>query len=69
MILPWENARRSPLDLTSCPTCGAAAEVPWRAVARSTDGPIEHVKVLCVRRHWYLMPAATLQGNVEPRVA
>jgi hypothetical protein len=48
------------IDLTSCPSCGAPAEVQWRTVAGGTGGPVEHVKVSCVRRHWYLLPAAWL---------
>ncbi|SDU69069.1 hypothetical protein [Jiangella alkaliphila] len=47
------------LDLTSCPECGAAAEVQWRLVMESSDGPVEHVRVLCVHRHWFLLPAVT----------
>jgi hypothetical protein len=26
----------------------------------STDGPVEHAKVMCVRRHWFLLPTAML---------
>lgn len=48
------------MDLTVCPECAEPAEIQWRAVLESTDGPIEHAKVLCVRRHWFLMPTAAL---------
>lgn len=48
------------VDLAACPGCGGSAEVQWRAVLESTHGPTEHVKVLCVRRQWYLMPVAML---------
>jgi hypothetical protein len=48
------------LDLTTCPECGAAAHVEWRAVLESTDGPIEHAKVRCEQRHWFLLPVADL---------
>ena len=48
------------LDTTTCPECGALAEVQWRAVVESTDGPVEHAKIRCVRRHWFLLPVASL---------
>jgi len=49
------------MDMTLCPECGALAEVQWRDVADSTDGPVEHAKVVCVRRHWFLLPVASLE--------
>jgi hypothetical protein len=56
------------MDTTLCPECGALAEVQWRAVADSTDGPVEHAKISCVRRHWFLLPVALLERPrpVEP---
>ena len=48
------------LDLVVCPECGAAAEVVDRFALPSTDGPVPHVKVACLMRHWFLMPAAGL---------
>jgi hypothetical protein len=48
------------LDLVVCPECFAPAEVVDRYALPSTDGPIEHVKVMCVVRHWFLLPAASL---------
>lgn len=48
------------LDLTRCPGCGAPAEVEWRAVMESTDGPVEHARVRCLHGHWYLLPVASL---------
>lgn len=50
------------MELTSCPECGDVAEVTWRCLVDSTDGPIEHVKILCVRRHWFLQPACPACG-------
>jgi hypothetical protein len=47
-------------DTTICPECGELAEVEWRDVLESTDGPVEHAKVRCVRRHWFLLPVASL---------
>jgi hypothetical protein len=48
------------LDLVVCPDCGAPAEVVDRFALPSTDGPVEHAKVLCLMRHWFLLPAAAL---------
>ncbi|MGY2703018.1 MULTISPECIES: hypothetical protein [unclassified Nocardioides] len=50
----------SVVDLTSCPECGGAAEVEWRTVLESTDGPVEHARIRCVRRHWFLLPLERL---------
>lgn len=49
-----------PLQLTGCPACGACAEIEHRSVLESTDGPIEHVKLRCVNRHWFMAPVAVL---------
>jgi hypothetical protein len=48
------------LDLVVCPECAAPAEVVDRIAFPSTDGPVEHVKVQCLGRHWFLLPAAAL---------
>jgi hypothetical protein len=57
------NASAGPaLDTTTCPECGAPAEVTERAVLESTDGPVEHARVVCLVRHWFLLPAASLSS-------
>ena len=66
---------RGELDLVVCPECAAPAEVVDRYVLPSTDGPVEHVKVACLARHWFLLPAASLpavlplpvRSGTEPR--
>lgn len=45
---------------STCPQCGEIAEVSDHFVLPSTDGPVEHVKMLCVRRHRFLLPIASL---------
>jgi hypothetical protein len=59
------------MDLTLCPECGALAEVQWRDVVGSTDGPVELAKISCVRRHWFLLPVAHLERTAVtvPRLA
>lgn len=48
------------MDMTTCPDCGAAAEIRDRSVWESTSGPVEHVQVRCVRRHVFFMPVEGL---------
>lgn len=48
------------MDFTACPECGSIARVLDRFVLESTDGPVEHVRTQCVRRHWFVLPAATV---------
>jgi hypothetical protein len=51
------------MDATTCPECGAPAEVTDRCVLESTDGPMEHVRVVCAREHWFLMATETLAAG------
>jgi hypothetical protein len=58
------------LDLVVCPDCAAPAEVVDRFTLPSTDGDVEHVKVQCLSRHWFLLPVAslpTLSAPTRPR--
>ena len=48
------------MELTSCPECGALAEIVDRDVLESTDGPVEHARVRCLTRHVFLLPTASL---------
>jgi hypothetical protein len=48
------------LDLVVCPECAAPAEVVDRFALPGTDGLVEHVKVRCLHRHWFLLPATSL---------
>ncbi len=51
--------------MTICPECGNIAEIVRRAVMESTDGPIEHVFLVCVLRHWFFMPTEKL--DIAPK--
>ncbi len=57
------------VDLTTCPECGHIAEIEWRAALESTDGPVEHARVRCIRRHWFLLPVAGLISASTPVAA
>ncbi len=48
------------IDITTCPECAGLAHIQWRDVLESTDGPIEHAKVLCIEGHGFLLPVAIL---------
>ena len=48
------------MDLTTCPECGAPAEVRDRHVLESTDGTIEHARIGCLRRHYFFLPLEQL---------
>lgn len=52
------------LETASCPECGQVAEVTRREWLASTAGPVEHVHIRCVQRHWFLLPAASVVGLV-----
>jgi hypothetical protein len=50
----------SPVQWTACPARRAVAEIRHRRVLPSTAGPVEHVGVLCVARHTFLVPVDAL---------
>jgi hypothetical protein len=51
------------MDLTTCPECGAPAEVRDRHVLESTDGPIEHARIRCLQRHYFFLPLEQLSST------
>lgn len=51
------------MDLTTCPECGAPAEVRDRHVLDSTDGPVEHARIRCVQRHHFFLPVERLSSR------
>jgi hypothetical protein len=58
-----DNNELAPGALVDCPTCGLPAEITDRFTLGGAPGPIEHVKVVCVRRHWYTLPVDTIPVN------
>jgi hypothetical protein len=47
-------------EFVYCPECGMPAWIERADSLSSTSGPVEHVKVRCFSRHWFLMPRADL---------
>jgi hypothetical protein len=45
---------------TTCPACGQVAEIRDRFVLSSTEGPIEHVRIMCLLRHQFALSTADL---------
>lgn len=50
------------MQWTACPECGAVAAIRCRTVLPGTAGPVEHVGVLCLARHTFLMPVDALDA-------
>ena len=50
------------MDDTRCPEpgCELPAEILDRAILESTDGPIEHARIVCLGGHRFFMPTAML---------
>jgi hypothetical protein len=50
------------LRITSCPEpgCGLPTEIGDGAVLASTDGPIMHVRTVCLTGHWLFLPLETV---------
>ena len=49
-----------PDSLLECPTCALPAEITDRFTLDGAPAPVEHVKLLCVQRHWYTLPVDQL---------
>jgi len=39
-----------------CPACGLPAEIADRFTLGGAPDPVEHVKLVCVARHWFTVP-------------
>jgi hypothetical protein len=42
--------------LLECPACGLPAEIADRFTLNGAPAPVEHVKLVCVMRHWFTIP-------------
>lgn len=61
-----EHHHHNAFELVFCPECGNVATIEWQ----SWIAGILHVKLHCVNRHWFLMPADTITcfGSDRPLV-
>jgi hypothetical protein len=50
-----DHTELRPGALVNCPTCGLPAEITDSFTLGGAPAPVEHVKVVCVRRHWYTL--------------
>jgi hypothetical protein len=64
-----DHANLAPGALVDCPTCGLPAEITDRFTLGGAPEPVEHVKVVCVRRHWYTLPVDRFPVSVPNRPA
>ncbi|MEU0556210.1 hypothetical protein [Dactylosporangium sp. NPDC006015] len=48
-------------NLVDCPECGLPATVRGDGPARSTGGPVEHIRLHCVLGHRFFGPVTTLR--------
>jgi len=64
-----DPGRDQVLTIVGCPECNQPAEVLERFTLESTDGPIEHVRLSCLVRHHFLMPAEMLSRAASNRLA
>jgi hypothetical protein len=54
------------LEFVICPDCSMIAAAQRGGCLESTDDPVEHVRVTCVQRHWFLIPADMLTERLQP---
>ena len=47
-------------EIVACPDCGRPAFVEWRTHIESTNGAVEHLKILCLDRHWFFLPVSSV---------
>jgi hypothetical protein len=59
-----ESSATSPPELIACPQpdCLAPAQVVDRFTLASTDGPVDHVKTMCLAGHGFTPTADMLAG-------
>ena len=59
------TAAEQHLDVVACPECSMTAAGQRGDQVESTDGPVDHVRITCVNRYWFLMPADMLSATQE----
>jgi hypothetical protein len=53
--------------LLDCPACALPAEIVDRFTLDGAPEPVEHVKLSCVRGHWFTLPADGLRALTAKR--
>jgi hypothetical protein len=51
--------------LLECPACGLPAEITDRFTLGGAPEPVEHVKLVCVARHWFTIPVDHLRAEAS----
>lgn len=51
------------MEIVDCPECAAPAEIESSAALEGTYGAVEHVKIRCVLKHWFLLPREMLAAH------
>ena len=61
---PAPTVRRAEQEVEPvyCPECGMPAWIEWVDAVASTAGAVEHAKVRCFARHWFLLPLDYLRA-------
>lgn len=59
------NGATQALDFVACPECFMPATLRRGDSLESTDGLVDHVRITCVNRHWFFMPADSLLRYVH----
>jgi hypothetical protein len=45
------------MQISACPECGLAAESVDAVAVASTSGPVDLVRLVCIQRHWFVVPS------------
>jgi hypothetical protein len=53
---PLTQAAVDAVEMVDCPACAAPAVIQFSSMLESTGGPVEHLRITCVRQHTYLLP-------------
>jgi hypothetical protein len=60
------RCQEATMEITQCPdpTCDGPAEILNRFVLPSTEGGVDFVRLVCIHRHWFMMPLSSLKPSV-----
>lgn len=52
-------------EMVDCPACGLPAEITDRFTLGGAPEPVDHVKIVCVMRHWFTLPVDLLPARPD----